>query len=78
MFKVLKELTKKECASKEQISKELGISKGEVELALQALEDLGYIQKINTNCNLKYCSSCPFRNVCNAKVEIYEIRRDRK
>lgn len=78
LFKVLKELTNKEYVNKEQISKELGISKGEVELALQALEDLGYIRKVNPSCNIKYCGSCPFKNVCNAKVEVYEVRKDRR
>lgn len=78
ILKVLEELTNKEYASKEQISKELGISKGEVELALQALEDLGYIRRINSSCNIKYCGSCPFRSTCNAKAETYEIVRVKK
>ncbi|MEM3454553.1 MAG: winged helix-turn-helix transcriptional regulator [Thermoproteota archaeon] len=78
IFKVLEEISSKEYASKEQMSRELGISKEEVELALQALEDLGYIRRINPNCNVKYCSSCPFRNTCNMKVELYEVRREKK
>ncbi|MGB9895329.1 MAG: DNA-binding protein [Thermoproteota archaeon] len=77
-LEVLEKLANKEYISKEQIAKELGISRGEAELAFQILEDLGYIRRISFSCNTKYCSSCPFRNICNTKVEIYEIRKDRK
>lgn len=78
MFNVLKELTKNKYASKEQISKKLGISIGEVDLAFQALEDLGYLRRVNFNCDAIYCNSCQFRSVCNVKVEVYEVRVSRE
>jgi len=72
-FEVLKEIKRNKFIDKSLISKKLNVTVGEVELAMQVLEDLGYIRKVDLKCNDKLCYSCPFKGSCTKKFEVYEV-----
>jgi len=50
----------------------------DIEIILQQMIDLGYIEYASSNCSNKSCSSCPLAKICpykNTPLKYYKIKK---
>ncbi|MGB9729647.1 MAG: FeoC-like transcriptional regulator [Thermoprotei archaeon] len=60
-----------------EISKAFNEPLDKIELVLQQLIELGYLEYASNNCSLKLCNTCPINKSCpfvNSSMRFYKVK----